>query len=82
MANFSFANLFGNLAGKNFAYSSPLDTDIDVAISVISLGLPLEGYTTANEDTEEQHEYVILSTYLCDMAHFFLPVKEPKTFIM
>ena len=59
MVNFSFANLFGALAGKNFGYNTPLDTDVDVAMSIIAFGLPLEGYSTANDDTDEQHEYVI-----------------------
>ena len=59
LANFSFANIFGALAGNNFAYNTPLDTDIDVAMTVFTFGLPLDGFAAANEDTDEQHEYVI-----------------------
>ena len=58
MANFSFANLFGALVGKNFAYNTPLDTDVDVAMSSFSFGLPLKGYSAATDETDEQHEYV------------------------
>ena len=60
LANFSVANLFGNIAGTSFAYNTPLDTDIDVVLSIFSFGLPLNGYTTANDDTEDQEEYVLL----------------------
>ena len=58
MVNFSFTNLFGALAGKTFAYDAPLETDVDVAMSIITFGLLLESYSTANETTDEQHEHV------------------------
>lgn len=57
LSNFSMANIFASLVDKNFAYDTPLDTNVDVAMSIFSFGLPLAGYSNADDDTDEQQRY-------------------------
>eukprot|EP00485_Elphidium_margaritaceum_P005399 CAMPEP_0202709734 /NCGR_PEP_ID=MMETSP1385-20130828/21819_1 /ASSEMBLY_ACC=CAM_ASM_000861 /TAXON_ID=933848 /ORGANISM="Elphidium margaritaceum" /LENGTH=1152 /DNA_ID=CAMNT_0049369073 /DNA_START=42 /DNA_END=3500 /DNA_ORIENTATION=+ len=52
--NFSVGNIFAQLAGKNFARETPLDTQVDIAMSIFSFGLPLEGYTSSSDNTDDQ----------------------------
>jgi len=54
LANFSVANLFAGLAGTDFAYETPLDTKVGVALSTFQFGLPLSGYESASDDTDSQ----------------------------
>ena len=54
------ANLFGSLVDKNFAYDTPFDTEVKVAMSIFSFGLPLSDYSSATVDTDEQQGYIYI----------------------
>ena len=66
--NYQVGNLFGGLASKTFAFDSPLDTDVEMALSIFQFGLPLEGYDTANDKIDEQQVQMLVEIHLCTFS--------------
>eukprot|EP01084_Bolivina_argentea_P002491 4595_1 len=58
LTNFSLANIFGSITGKNFAYDTPFDTDVDVAMTTFPFGLPLQGYESQSDNTADQQSEI------------------------